>query len=98
MINTVNIVVHAEQIEDHHFYVYCTSEHDDTPLEIDEFTRYLFTWHESSFFGTNLEEIPSFAVPAVRLTPWMMVELLGKETYNSLATSFLIRGDTEARK
>lgn len=85
MINTVNIVVHAEQMEDHHFYVYCTSEHDDSPLEIAEFTRYLFTWHESSFFGTNLEEIPSFAVPAVRLTPWMMVELLGSETYNSLA-------------
>lgn len=86
MINTVNIVVHAEQIEDHHFYVYCTSEHDDSPLEVAEFTRYLFTWHESSFFGTNLEEIPSFAVPAVRLTPWMMVELLGSETYNSLAS------------
>jgi SNF2 family DNA or RNA helicase len=86
MINTVNIVVHAEQIEDYHFYVYCTSAHDDSPIEIDDFKRYLFTWHESSFFGTNLEDISYIGMPAVQLTPWMMVELLGKETYNSLAT------------
>ncbi|WP_338788104.1 DEAD/DEAH box helicase [Metabacillus sp. FJAT-53654] len=86
MINTVNIVIHAEQIEDYHFYVYCTSEHDDSPLEIAEFTRYLFTWHESSFYGTNLEDISYIGMPAVQLSPWMMVELLGKETYNSLAT------------
>lgn len=85
MINTVDIVIHAEQIEDYHFYVYCTSAHDDSPIEIDEFTRYLFTWHESSFFGTNLENISYIGMPAVQLTPWMMVELLGKETYNSLA-------------
>ncbi|TXC85945.1 DEAD/DEAH box helicase [Metabacillus litoralis] len=86
MINTVNIIVHAEKIENNHFYVYCTSTHDDTPLGIDEFKRYLFTWHESSFFGTKLEDISYIGIPAVQLTPWMMVELLGKETYNSLAT------------
>ncbi|WP_299091955.1 DEAD/DEAH box helicase [uncultured Metabacillus sp.] len=86
MINTVNIVVHAEQIEDYHFYVYCTAAHDESPLEVHEFIRYLFTWHESSFFGTKLEDISYIGIPAVQLSPWMMVELLGKETYNSLAT------------
>ncbi|PAD67826.1 ATP-dependent helicase [Bacillus sp. 7586-K] len=86
MINTIHIVVHAEQIENYHFYVYCTSAHDDSPIPINEFSRYLFTWHESSFFGTNLEDISYIGMPSVLLSPWMMVELLGKETYNSLAT------------
>lgn len=86
MINTANIVIHAEQLENYHFYVYCTYAQDDTPLQIDEFSRYLFTWHESSYFGTNLEDISYIGMPAVQLSPWMMVELLGKETYNSLAT------------
>ncbi len=86
MINTVEIVLHAEQIENNHFYVFCTSAHDETPLEVSEFARYLFTWHESSFFGTKLEDISYIGHPAVQLSPWMMVELLGKETYNSLAT------------
>ncbi len=86
MINTIHIVVHAEQIENYHFYVYCTSAHDDSPIPVNEFSRYLFTWHESSFFGTNLEDISYIGMPSVMLSPWMMVELLGKETYNSLAT------------
>ncbi|QGQ48286.1 DEAD/DEAH box helicase [Metabacillus sediminilitoris] len=86
MINMVNIVVHAEQIEDYSFYVYCTAEHDERPLEVAEFSRSLFTWHESSFFGTNLEDITYIGTPAVLLSPWMMVEMLGKETFNSLAT------------
>ncbi|MGN7938785.1 DEAD/DEAH box helicase [Virgibacillus sp. 6R] len=86
MINTIHIVVHAEQIENYHFYVYCTSAHDDSPIPVNEFSRYLFTWHESSFFGTNLEDISYIGMPSVVLSPWMMVELLGKETYNSLAT------------
>ena len=86
MINTIHIVVHAEQIENYHFYVYCTSAHDHSPIPINEFSRYLFTWHESSFFGTNLEDISYIGMPSVVLSPWMMVELLGKETYNSLAT------------
>jgi len=86
MINTIHIVVHAEQIENYHFYVYCTSAHDDSPIPVNDFSRYLFTWHESSFFGTNLEDISYIGMPSVVLSPWMMVELLGKETYNSLAT------------
>ncbi|MDQ0232719.1 DEAD/DEAH box helicase [Metabacillus malikii] len=86
MINTVHIVVHAEQIEDYQFYVYCTAAVDDVPLEVEEFSRYLFTWHESSFFGTKLDDISYIGMPSVLLSPWMMVELLGKETYNSLAT------------
>ncbi|MDQ0226780.1 DEAD/DEAH box helicase [Metabacillus niabensis] len=86
MINTIHIVVHAEQIENYHFYVYCTSAHDDSPIPVNEFSRYLFTWHESSFFGTNLKDISYIGMPSVLLSPWMMVELLGKETYNSLAT------------
>ncbi|MCM3163777.1 DEAD/DEAH box helicase [Metabacillus litoralis] len=86
MINTVNIVLHAEQIENNSFYVYCTSAHDESPLTVEEFSRYLFTWHESSFFGTKLEDISYIGLPAVQLSAWMMVELLGKETYNSLAT------------
>lgn len=86
MINTIEIVLHAEQIENNDFYVYCTSAHDEHHLDIEEFARYLFTWHESSFFGTKLEDISYIGIPAVQLSPWMMVELLGKETYNSLAS------------
>lgn len=86
MINSVNIVVHTEQIENYHFYLYCTTEHDERPIDTNEFARYLFTWHESSFYGTKLEDISYIGMPSVLLSPWMMVELLGKETYNSLAT------------
>lgn len=53
MINTINIVLHAEQIENNSFYVYCTSAHDESPLTVEEFSRYLFTWHESSFSEQN---------------------------------------------
>ncbi|APH03438.1 DEAD/DEAH box helicase [Bacillus weihaiensis] len=94
MINTTSIVVHAEQMEGYHFYIYCTAEQDEIPLKVDEFSRCLFTWHESSFYGTNLEDISYIGIPAVQLSPWMMVELLGKETYNSLA-SIALSEDTE---
>ncbi|MFC0272328.1 DEAD/DEAH box helicase [Metabacillus herbersteinensis] len=86
MLNTMNLTVHAEQVEEYHFYIYCTTKHSDEALEVDEFKRYLFTWHESSFFGTSLEDVSFTGMPSVLLSPWMMVELFGKSTFNSLAT------------
>ncbi|MED4534453.1 DEAD/DEAH box helicase [Metabacillus fastidiosus] len=84
MLNTLNITLHCEQIEDFHFYLYCTTENEQQALEVHEFIRYLFTWHESSYYGTSLEDISYIGMPSVRLSPWMIVELLGKGTFNSL--------------
>ncbi|MGM0923290.1 MAG: DEAD/DEAH box helicase [Bacillota bacterium] len=84
MLNDLKISVHTEQIENFHFYVWCTTK-DEKTLGTNHMRRYLFTWHESSFFGSLLEDVSYIGVPSVLLSPWMMVELIGKDTTNSLA-------------
>lgn len=85
MLNTLEIVVHCEQVEDFHFYLYATTENEQHVLEVNELIQYLFTWHESSFYGTSLEDISYIGMPSVHLSPWMAIELLGKKPFNSLA-------------
>ncbi|MET1138797.1 hypothetical protein ABWW12_23225, partial [Bacillus subtilis] len=53
-----------------------------------EMERHLFQWHESSFYGTFLEEA-GLDTPAVLLSPWMAVEFLGKNSFNSFSDIIL---------
>ncbi|MBD1382633.1 DEAD/DEAH box helicase [Metabacillus arenae] len=84
MIESKTILLHSEQLDDHYFYVWATDE-DGAFLGLEEVKKLLFTWHESSYYGTFLEDVSFIGTPAFLLSPWMMAELLGKNTFNSLA-------------
>ncbi|MGG3640536.1 DEAD/DEAH box helicase [Bacillus gobiensis] len=76
--------VHVEQTENFSFLLTCYDE-EQIPLPLPLMEKLLFQWHESSYYGTFLEDVDS----AILLTPWMAVELLGKSSFNSFCTIHL---------
>ncbi|MGA3762292.1 hypothetical protein ACPCXE_20265, partial [Bacillus velezensis] len=64
------------------------SSHDekDQPLTLSQMKTHLFQWHESTFYGTFLKDVSFIGTPAVLLSTWMTVELLGKNSFNSFST------------
>ncbi|MGD6816596.1 DEAD/DEAH box helicase [Metabacillus sp. 113a] len=76
--------LHIEQTEDWHFTVWATKG-DEVPVSLHEMRRVFFTWHESSHHGTNLEDITFIGTPAFLLSPWMTAELIGHDSFNSMA-------------
>ncbi|MGX9290334.1 DEAD/DEAH box helicase [Bacillus sp. A015] len=78
------IVIHAEQTEDFSFTISAQAE-DGHPVPLNEMKRQLFQWHESSFYGTFLEDVSFIGTPAFLLSPWMTVELLGKNSFNTFS-------------
>ena len=67
MASLKEIVIHVEQSEDYTFILSCHDE-DHQFLTRNEMERYLFQWHESSFYGTFLEDA-GLETPAVLLSP-----------------------------
>ncbi len=87
MASLKEIVIHVEQSEDYTFILSC-HDGDHQFLTRNEMERHLFQWHESSFYGTFLEEA-GLDTPAVLLSPWMAVEFLGKNSFNSFSDIIL---------
>ncbi len=77
MASLKEIFIHVEQMED---WTFTLSSHDEKeqPLTLSQMKTHLFQWHESTFYGTFLEDVSFIGTPAVLLSPWMTVELLGK--------------------
>ncbi|MEC1500582.1 DEAD/DEAH box helicase [Bacillus sonorensis] len=92
MASLKEIVIHVEQSEDYTFILSCYDT-DDQPLTRSQMERHLFQWHESSFYGTFLEDA-GLEKPAVLLSPWMAVEFLGKNSFNSFS-DILLTEETE---
>ncbi|MCR9039754.1 DEAD/DEAH box helicase [Bacillus sp. L381] len=85
MASLKEIFIHVEQMED---WTFTLSSHDEKeqPLTLSQMKTHLFQWHESTFYGTFLEDVSFIGTPAVLLSPWMTVELLGKNSFNSFST------------
>ncbi|MTH54498.1 ATP-dependent helicase [Bacillus mangrovi] len=79
-----NYELHIEQTEDFQFTVWA-KKNEDEPVSLKEMRRVFFTWHESSYYGTALEDISFIGTPAFLLSPWMTAELLGQNAFNSMA-------------
>ncbi|WP_338778821.1 DEAD/DEAH box helicase [Metabacillus sp. FJAT-52054] len=84
MDSSLRYELHMEQTEDYHFTVWATKGEEE-PVNLNEMRRIFFTWHESSHYGTNLEDITFIGTPAYLLSPWMMAELIGHDSFNSMA-------------
>ncbi|MEC1259342.1 DEAD/DEAH box helicase [Bacillus swezeyi] len=92
MASLKEIVIHVEQSEDYTFILSCYDQ-DQQQLTRGEMERHLFQWHESSFYGTFLEDA-GLETPAVLLSPWMAAEFLGKNSFNSFS-EILLTEETE---
>ncbi|QHZ45354.1 DEAD/DEAH box helicase [Bacillus sp. NSP9.1] len=87
MASLKEIVIHVEQSEDCTFILSCYDQQQQQ-LSRSEMERHLFQWHESSFYGTFLEDA-GLETPAVVLSPWMAAEFLGKNSFNSFSEIIL---------
>lgn len=76
-------LIHAEWVADKGCYVWCTTS-DGYELELDDWKRNLFVWHEASFYGTFLEETTFQGNSAVLLSPWQAFTFFAKSPENSL--------------
>ncbi|MGR3208488.1 DEAD/DEAH box helicase [Bacillus glycinifermentans] len=92
MASLKEIVIHVEQSEDYTFVLSCCDK-DHQQLTRSQMERHLFQWHESSFYGTFLEDA-GLEKPAVLLSPWMAAEFLGKNSFNSFS-DILLTEETE---
>ncbi|MDR4398475.1 ATP-dependent helicase, partial [Bacillus atrophaeus] len=79
------ILIHVEQMEDWAFTLSSFDEKEQ-PLSLSQMKKHLFQWHESSFYGTFLEDVSFIGTTAVLLSPWMAVELLGKNSFNTFSS------------
>ncbi|MDA7025444.1 DEAD/DEAH box helicase [Bacillus sp. CLL-7-23] len=89
MMNHNQIVIHVEQSDDFKFTLSCYDQNRHY-LSQDQMERHLFQWHESSFYGTFLEDA-GLDKSAVLLSPWMAVEFLGKNSFNSFSEVVLTK-------
>ncbi|MGE6630306.1 DEAD/DEAH box helicase [Bacillus sp. NPDC077027] len=80
-----HIIIHTEQTEDFSFSI-SAQTNDGAPVSLNEMKKQLFQWHESSFYGTFLEDVSFIGTPAFLLSPWMAVELLGKSSFNTFSS------------
>ncbi|MFQ6318990.1 DEAD/DEAH box helicase [Bacillus halotolerans] len=85
MASLKEILIHVEQMEDGSFTLSAFDENEQ-PLPYSHMKKHLFQWHESSFYGTFLEDVSFIGTTAVLLSPWMTVELLGKNSFNSFSS------------
>ncbi len=85
MASLKEILIHVEQMEDGSFTLSAFDENEQ-PLPYTHMKKHLFQWHESSFYGTFLEDVSFIGTTAVLLSPWMTVELLGKNSFNSFSS------------
>jgi SNF2 family DNA or RNA helicase len=83
MLNSNTLTVHIENQRYGNFFLYVTDE-NGRDLDPDEWKRALFIWHEESFFGTQIPPAAFQSHPGLELNSWMLVTLLGKESFNSL--------------
>ncbi|MEH7387134.1 DEAD/DEAH box helicase [Bacillus sp. JJ1521] len=74
----MTLLIHAEWDSEKGWHVWCTNE-DGYELEVGEWKQNLFAWHESSFYGTFLEENDN----AVRLSPWQAFTFFAELPVNS---------------
>lgn len=82
MLRTYTIVVHSEWVHNKGFYVWCTNT-DGYNIEMNEWKKNLFVWHEASFYGTFLEEANFENTPAVLLSPWQALTFFAEAPMNS---------------
>lgn len=76
---TTGLVISAERVKDHQFLIWCTDE-DGRAVPPEFWRKHAFTWHSSSFYGTNLHMLDM----AILLSPWQAVEWFAKKPFNSL--------------
>ncbi|MED1202946.1 DEAD/DEAH box helicase [Heyndrickxia acidicola] len=83
MLNSNTLTVHIDNQSYGNFFLYVTDE-NGKDIDPDEWKRALFIWHDESFFGTLISKAAFQSHLGLELNSWMLVTLLGKESFNSL--------------
>ena len=77
--------VHCQWEEEKGFTIWATTEDDDY-LDIDHWQNKLFSWHESSFYGSFIEIVEHNNRLAILLSPWQALDFFANTPTNTLLT------------
>ncbi|MCA1032058.1 DEAD/DEAH box helicase [Bacillus timonensis] len=81
MLQTGTVHVHSEWINNS-FSIWCIDDEGHV-LAPPKWRNQLFAWHETSFYGTFIEEVEMNGIPKVTLSPWLALDFFANAPENS---------------
>ncbi|WP_409296019.1 DEAD/DEAH box helicase [Peribacillus sp. SCS-26] len=85
MRNKMRISIDVQQHDEGHFIITGKDENNHH-ITMDSLRKLLFTWDDSSFYGTMLETRRFEKMSGVPADAWTLLNVFGKETFNSFVS------------